>query len=299
MWVYVPSTYDGQGLEIQAASFTSVTLGTTSRAAVDMSLRDQWQRVYQPFTPDSGDLTGDVRLVRTGTAPTAGHEFVYVDGVQVETQPTPTPYIHTDGSTVQRLSSYLRFPIHLIDIAEGWGVAYVRPAWAAALAPDVYSRVLDFNVDASNGVHIYYNYDGGANTKKWAIKSEVGGNADDAFSASQSFTNETAQVVGGVWTRSQVGITVDGAAPTMASRSNGVPDISGQTYFNLGKKNEADSMWLNGEALGMAVGKGPMPSGGFAKVNSLLRAGVGFPNLYPGYCTAVWDGRSTVYRERI
>lgn len=99
MWVYVPTAFDGVGLEVQFANFTS---GTAVQGTVNMSLRDQWQRVSATVTPNAGDLTGDIRLTRTGTAPTAGHEVVYVDDVQVELGSAATPYIETDGATATR-----------------------------------------------------------------------------------------------------------------------------------------------------------------------------------------------------
>jgi hypothetical protein len=53
-------------------------------------------------TPVGGDDAGDIRLTRTGTAPTGGNETVYVDDVQVELGAVATPYIHTDGAAATR-----------------------------------------------------------------------------------------------------------------------------------------------------------------------------------------------------
>lgn len=113
-WVYVPAAFDGGGLSWAAANWTSATVVTDT---VDMNLRDQWQRVVGTITPDAGDLSGDIRLTLTDSQPTAGNDFVYIDGVQVETGSIATPYIETDGGTASRLATgVVEFP----SIGEGW-----------------------------------------------------------------------------------------------------------------------------------------------------------------------------------
>lgn len=89
-WLYIPAAYDGGGVSVQFANYAGAT-GTLAVAA-DMGLRDQWQRVEVPnVVVAGGDLVGNVQVVNTGAAPTAGR-FVYIDGCQTETQPLCTPF---------------------------------------------------------------------------------------------------------------------------------------------------------------------------------------------------------------
>lgn len=103
-WVYVPAAFDGGGLSLAIGNFVG---GSGTTGTVNMLLRDQWQRVTASVTPVGGDLAGDVRLTLTGSQPTPGTDFVYIDGVQVELGSLATPYIETDGATASREASYL------------------------------------------------------------------------------------------------------------------------------------------------------------------------------------------------
>lgn len=82
VWVYIPSNYDGTNVRVNIQGFTGLSGG--SPVSADMSIRDAWQFVAnQNWTPASGDLTGNLRVVEGGTAPTAGR-FIYIDGVRCE-----------------------------------------------------------------------------------------------------------------------------------------------------------------------------------------------------------------------
>lgn len=100
-WLYIPSSYVGSTIRLVLIGFTSVT-GTTS-ANANMSPRDQWQRVtVGPFTPNAGDLTGQLAVQVTSPGSMGNGSFFYIDGVQAELGSIATPYIETDGGTASR-----------------------------------------------------------------------------------------------------------------------------------------------------------------------------------------------------
>ncbi len=75
-WVYIPSGWDGGAVQLAIANLTSVV---TNTATTTTTTADQWVQLLMTFTPDAGDLSGNVQ-VETASAPTAG-KFIYVDGM--------------------------------------------------------------------------------------------------------------------------------------------------------------------------------------------------------------------------
>jgi hypothetical protein len=120
-WVYVPSNWDGAALQVRVDGFTSGINNATNNP-VNMALRDQWQRVVCNFTPVVGDLAGELRIIRTGTAPTVGRTF-WADGVQCEVGSLATPYIETNGSTAT--GQYVQFTSETTDMAPGTRYLFV------------------------------------------------------------------------------------------------------------------------------------------------------------------------------
>ena len=92
MDVYIPSTYTGTELTL---TWTGYTSGVVVAGLADMTIRDKWQRVHCHINPGAGDLVGTLTLSETGTNGSAA-EFIYIDGVQIETGTEPTTYIDGD-----------------------------------------------------------------------------------------------------------------------------------------------------------------------------------------------------------
>ena len=114
-WVYIPTDYDGDGVELRQLNYTVAA----SAVAADLGIRDAWQRLTLTFTPGA-DVIGNIQINNTGAAPTATR-FLYVDGVQVELQPLATPYVETDGGTASRSGGRIRIPTSLINTTQvGW-----------------------------------------------------------------------------------------------------------------------------------------------------------------------------------
>lgn len=91
--VWIPSDWDGTALLCSASVFAGATI--TELIAVDLSKRDQWQRLSTQIIPDTGDLTGNLLISVFGGAPSAGKHF-YIDATQMEEKAYATP--PCDGS---------------------------------------------------------------------------------------------------------------------------------------------------------------------------------------------------------
>jgi hypothetical protein len=103
MDIYIPSTYTGTQLTLTWTGFTS---GTVVAGLADMTIKDHWQRVHCHINPDAGDLAGTLTLSETGTNGDAA-QFIYIDGVQIETGMAPTTYF--DGNiieTIKKVNQY-------------------------------------------------------------------------------------------------------------------------------------------------------------------------------------------------
>ena len=92
MDIYIPTAYTGAELTL---TWTGYVSGVVVSVKPDMTFRDDWQRVSCSINPDSGDLIGALTLSETG-ANGAAAEFIYIDGVQIETGTTDTTYIDGD-----------------------------------------------------------------------------------------------------------------------------------------------------------------------------------------------------------
>lgn len=113
-WVYIPTAYDGAGIELRQLNYTVAA----SAVAANMATRDAWQRLSLTFTPGA-DVIGNIQINNTGAAPTATR-FIYIDGVQVERRPIATPYVETDGGTASRSAASVSAPASLLNETQGW-----------------------------------------------------------------------------------------------------------------------------------------------------------------------------------
>jgi len=103
MDIYIPSTYTGTQLTLTWTGFTS---GTVVAGLADMTIKDHWQRVHCHINPDAGDLAGTLTLSETGTNGDAA-QFIYIDGVQIETGMAPTTYFDGDIiETIKKVNQY-------------------------------------------------------------------------------------------------------------------------------------------------------------------------------------------------
>lgn len=93
VYLWIPEEYNGSQVTVNAGGFTSAT-GTIT-ADANMDIRNEWQRVtVGPFTPDGGDLAGNINVAEEVAATVS--PFIYIDGAQVELASAASPYL--DGS---------------------------------------------------------------------------------------------------------------------------------------------------------------------------------------------------------
>jgi hypothetical protein len=82
-YVWIPTAWDGGALATLAEVFVGSSEVTALRHDANLSLRDQWQRIYRVYDIVGGDLSGNL-VVRCVSFPTAT-KFAYIDGVQAAT----------------------------------------------------------------------------------------------------------------------------------------------------------------------------------------------------------------------
>jgi len=92
--IFVPSGYSGTNLYLYFSGFVG---GSSTLGYANLSIRDRWQRIYAYITPDSGDLIGELHISDNSGNVVVGN-YIYIDGVQLETGTVPTTYIDGDQS---------------------------------------------------------------------------------------------------------------------------------------------------------------------------------------------------------
>ena len=246
MWVYVPSDYDGGGVRIVVNNFTGITINDSANNAVNMSLRDQWQRIWEGFTPDAGDLTGTLLIQNTGAAPTAGRS-IFVDGLQLEQRSDASTYCDgslgvgyswsggAHASTSTRDASLVEAAA-LFDEQQGAVAVWLRPLWAGGAGAQ--RSVLHRRVDANNALHLYHTAGG-----NWRTEWVSGGTTESAEAASGHATNDDVFLVFN-WSASSVEVSVNGGTLVTAARG-AAPDLSAELLMAVGRQQDAASGYLN------------------------------------------------------
>lgn len=89
--VYIPAAWNGGPISLDISGFASATVQAASNSA---SIPDTWAELTMTFTPDAGDLSGNL-MIKTNTSPTVGR-LIYLDAVQVEAKAYATTYCDGD-----------------------------------------------------------------------------------------------------------------------------------------------------------------------------------------------------------
>jgi hypothetical protein len=92
-FVYIPAAWNGGTVSVNAENFTGAAEVISERHDANLSLRDQWQRIWRVYDISTTGTTGNV-VVRCASFPT-GTPFIYIDGAQVASYPTGTPLVTT------------------------------------------------------------------------------------------------------------------------------------------------------------------------------------------------------------
>ena len=104
MDVYIPASYSGTQPRFYFTAFTGITnlvFGYPS-----LSIRDKWQRVTCTATLAAGDLVGNVYVYENGAAPDV-NDYIYIDGVQIETGTVATTYF--DGDILETIKGVKQY----------------------------------------------------------------------------------------------------------------------------------------------------------------------------------------------
>ena len=162
IWVWIPSATTITSMLMSWVDFTLATQVTL--VAVDLSKRDQWQFLARQITPDAGDLTGTLRLIVGGVA---NGDVIYIDGLDIEDNPYPTPTCIGDmgtghswagaahASTSSRTVTELQYDDLATAISGKTKLTFA--GWYQPAGPDVgnANRVIVNTIGADNDNRIY------------------------------------------------------------------------------------------------------------------------------------------------
>lgn len=242
-WIWIPTAYDGGGISVQFANYAGAT-GTLAVAA-NMALRDQWQRVRaQNVGIVAGDLVGNVQVVNTGAAPTAGR-FIYVDGCQTEGGSGGTGVVATPFTISPRAAARVQAPSSLIDRTQCWVALRVRMGVSnTAPLSNAFPFVWNDNADANNDqLSIFIDGDGKINFRSFDAT------AQDFITLSPAYAVGDKKTLIYAVTAAQLKASIDGAAFSTVSRLH-VPRAGIQAAtFNIGTawnnwQSDFDVLWF-------------------------------------------------------
>lgn len=243
MYFYIPSGWSGAGIDFLQNGFAGSSGETTD--PLDMSLRDQWQRMTTgPITPVAGDLSGNaLNATASGAAPAAG-DFIYVTAGLVEQKDYATSYCDGslgigyswDGtahaSTSQRSVGTVELDNSdgLLDATLGGFVANFRALKDSTDPGDGYLMVR--RQDAANLMAVYYDQPGG----RFVLQSRVAG-VDDEAAVVAAFSRGDDIFIHPGWTdgvlrlrvRVSSGISGIDYDSGRVARAQGVPTITNTT----------------------------------------------------------------------
>lgn len=255
-WVYVPSGYNANAgtLTFTDNSFVG---GASGSALVNLSLRDQWQRVSFQFTPIGTDLSGNVRLVNS-TQPTG---TIYVDGLQVEARGIATPYVETNGGTATRSPSRVRLTTSgILNPTQSWVAQRWRLPWASNAVPNAATRFFWWDDDAVGTDRI----SGSPNGSGLTLTNNASASTVNCISSVSWAAGDVITVIF-AWDASNLKISFNGGAFASASRSNGAPPTP-HTQVDIG--SQFGSSVIDGALLWMATGTGTLTDADAAYINS-------------------------------
>jgi len=257
MWVYVPSNWDGTDLEPD----TDIGYGW-SGDFIDLTKRDQWQRCVFHATASATE-TVQFRIYEFGT-PTAGR-FIYIDGVQVETNSgdVPSPYVDTNDATASRSTAGTVDADNVLNSTQGWVAARVRPT-AVVDFSSARSLFALFDNPSTNGFFLnytvadgfYFEYDNGF---------EFDG-VPFGYDITDTTIGNLVTVIA-AWTATELKLSVNGEPFVTVARAAAIDAIPDGTLMNIGHDGFGDT--LNGEMYWFVAGTGTLGDSDAEALHSL------------------------------
>jgi hypothetical protein len=209
-----------------------------------------WNRYKVTGTIVRADRT-DLQLFLGGTFGWVTDEYVYIDGVQVEQSPFPTPYIETNGAVVQRPDNRIQLfsASSFISSTQGWMACRVRPGWNS-VDDDSTHRIFDWRASGNHYMGLMYD----AFNNRWTAYRPGPSGVAASVNSTSDVSENTLYTVVFAWTATQLKISVNGA-PFVTVENTGIPTIA-TTYFDL-LSQDGGQNW-DGETLWVACGTGTL-----------------------------------------
>lgn len=272
-------------MRIIAVDKTSTTLGTGTLTATT-----EWQRMSVTFTANA-NTPFQLRVIQqTGAASAAQY---YVDGVQVEAQPLATPYVHTDGGTASRSASTgmrIYNPRRYFNETQGWFALGVRWGFAYTQTPHASTLVYMGSWGTAGTTRLFF-YWSGSNI---ICRRVNGANNGQVQQADADHARGDIGLLLFAWEQTTLKSSVNGAAFATGSVSaDTIPDLSGQSYFSIGRDDQGTSE-LDSAVVFAALGRGTLTDANAAAINRIARNNRIDSRVedLPGGCTFKWPSEN-------
>ena len=203
--------------------------------------------------------------------PTAQAITFWVDAVQLEATPFPTPYVHTDGASASRTGPVVSLSAtavrQCLSEGQGWVAMRVRPSLSSATLPTGHTVTLFAWQNSPTTWLRLRLWESGVDSDL-QLSSNPGGTVSvpaTALGGGQSF------LVVSAWTPQQLQLSVNGANFVTSPRS-AVPNLSNVPFTLGGRWDGMAAAYLQGELLWVATGKGYMHHTDAARLANLGEA---------------------------
>lgn len=261
-----------QGVAGQSYNVFLSWVNTDSSETVGVSTTLNATGAMQQVTP----ATLAVAVGKTGTALTIS---VQINGQRAETfwaahaelesgVPYVGPYIATSqGATATRANAYVRAPVSLLNLTQGWFATRLRMGFASTQGTTDNPRVFSWRDDSNNVLEVGWTAGtGNFFSNRAALGVGAGPGATIAWAAGDAVTIVFA------WTATALSLSANGAAFTTVANSS-IPTLAATT-FAIGSRGDG-IFQLDGRCMWFACGSGLVTSSDAAAFTAL-------PDTMPG-----------------
>lgn len=271
--------------------------GGTGNAYVGTSssivLTSAYQTITVSGTVDTADrATLYARIEDQTSAPANGDTF-YATVIMLETGGVANPFTATSRGAGR---AQMPWTPDLFTATQGWVAIRWRSGYAGASIPFV-ARQFSWGSAADNMIRLSQ---GG--TAYNLFNDATGGGAAQQPGQNYTPVAGTAATAIGAWTATDLGVSADGAALTLAGSRSEIPVITAST-FDIGGDAITAGRQLVGDVLWFACGSGRLTDSDAARIHA-------FGNTKPtiraldsvargAHAMAVWDGRTGTFQRRI
>jgi hypothetical protein len=255
-----------------------------------ITLTNTWTR-YSLSKSVSTNFAAIVRVVTTTTQATT----FWMDGAQLEQKSGATPYVETNGTTATRNASTINISPSIIgnSPSQFWIAARVRVAYAASAFPHD-SQI--FHWTATTGQDLGLSYRPSLSAFQLSRRQQ-GQTANDVNSSAQTFNAGDYITLVGVFTPTQIGLSVNGSSFTMTANTNIGGTYPGNLNIGYADDQAPPSQAWDSDILWMSTGTGALTNTDATNINAF---GNTDPNLnsFAGATnpTFVWQANNATYQ---